>query len=152
MIVRLALERVRQRQGQEGIDIFGKEKAEQEAQQERDDRNDQPLAQFDEMIEQRRLGRLDRGFVVVADRGHDSGFAGSVSAGSGAPVTGAGNSPAGSDVMSDGRIDWCTVSRMSASGRCSRSELISLRNSSSSAWRDISSKLLRNWSAMARAL
>ena len=71
MIVRLSRQRMRQRHGQERIDLLGKEEADQEAQHKRGHGIYQPLAQLDQMVEQRRLRRLDLVFIVRRARGHD---------------------------------------------------------------------------------
>src|ERR1700761_280058 len=121
------------------------------------------------MLHQGRLGRVQRGFVFR--RGLDHGAAGSLEAGAGLSVTS--NSPLrGSIWPSTGAVDWAGVwpapSMGAAADICALTSLmllaisvrglfflrssISLRSSSSSAWRAISSKLLRNSLAMARAL
>src|ERR1700761_7165126 len=121
------------------------------------------------MLHQGRLGRVQRGFVFR--RGLDHGAAGSLEAGAGLSVTS--NSPLrGSIWASTGAVvsagvwpapsigaaaDICAPTSfmlfaISAMGLFFLRSSISLRSSSSSAWRAISSKLLRNSLAMARAL
>ncbi len=65
VIVRLALERGGERPCQEAVDRAREIEADEEAHDEGQDRDDQPLAQLDMMFEQRRLGRLDRGFIRI---------------------------------------------------------------------------------------
>src|SRR6185312_14411125 len=88
----------------------GEVEADEERRDEGEDGIDQPLAQFEQVIEQRRLGRLDRVFVFLGGGRHDagrpaSGDAGSAGAGSagsaGAGLAGsAGAGSAGSGVGS----------------------------------------------------
>ncbi len=70
MGIGLALQRLRQGLGQERIDVFGERKADDEAHRKRNHRPNQPLAQLDQMIHQRRFGRFKGGFVVGGGRDH----------------------------------------------------------------------------------
>ena len=55
-----------ERPGQHVVDRLGEEEADDEAMRERDQRLDQPRAQLDQVLHQRRLGRLDLLLVVFA--------------------------------------------------------------------------------------
>ena len=99
MVIGLAGERVRQRRGQKGIDVFCEGKTDQKADNESDDRNDEPFAQFDKVIEQRRFRRFDCFLIGRRRRSHVSGpfaIVCAVSVGAGSVFWLAGDSPAGS--------------------------------------------------------
>src|SRR5262249_49048816 len=59
-----------EREDQHAVDFAGEEKAHEEGEHEGDQRLDQPLAQLDQMLQQRRLGRLDLLFVFFGPRAH----------------------------------------------------------------------------------
>ena len=57
---------------QDGIDVVGEPETDAKAEDQRADADDQPLAKFDEVVEQRRARGLDLGFVGLIIAAHET--------------------------------------------------------------------------------
>src|SRR5947209_14696450 len=73
MVIGLPCKRPGERRCQESVDVFRKTEAKQKADEENDNGDYEPLAQLDEVIEQRRLGGFDCFLIRRAWGGHASG-------------------------------------------------------------------------------
>src|SRR5215471_4805945 len=116
-----------ERQGEKAVDLAREVEADQEGYGEGDDRVDEPLPELDQVIEQRRLGGFDLGFVRRGRFRHGAAgvgpsvFSGSAAGCSPVSVSGTGGvEDTGLAANSSGRIDLLRSCSTPESGRLVR--------------------------------
>src|SRR5205085_6280148 len=128
VVIGLALQRMRERLCEEGVNLLGKTEADAKAYRQCQQRPDDTLSQLDQMIQERRLCRFDRRFLFrrAIDHGGGGSMPGEIgradaSCGTSSSASGNGGGIGRVDAASTGIAGSRSVCSIPASGRSSLS-------------------------------